>query len=347
MKRLGLISLLLILLLTSGCLGKNPATSERILAFGTLIDVTIVETPRGEATKAMEQLQQLFARLHRDWHAWEEGPLQQTNQQLQAGTWFTPSPQVLPLLKLSIPLTEASEHLFNPALGRLVDLWGFQGRPGNCTQLPQPAQIQALLQQNPRLSDLQWQGDQLRSNNSALRLDFGAVGKGYGIDLAIDLLRQLGIRNAMVNAGGDLRAIGHRSGRPWRIGIKHPNGNVLGALEISGDESVFTSGNYERRYYCDGKLYHHIIDPRSGHPSVGTDSVTVIHSDAATADAAATALFIAGPDHWPGIAQSMGIGQVALLDNQGNLYLTPEMEKRLKLLNDRVRIRVVDIAPAE
>ncbi|MEO5343638.1 MAG: FAD:protein FMN transferase [Gammaproteobacteria bacterium SHHR-1] len=329
-------------LLLAGCVGnKNPAISERILAFGTLIDVTIVGATKAEAKAAMEQLQGLFTQLHRDWHAWEQGPVQQINARLRAGESLVPSPVVAPLLRLSIPLAEDSDHLFNPAVGDLIDLWGFQGKPGTCDHLPDDKTIKALVAKNPRLSDLSWQGDELSSGNPALRLDFGAVGKGYGVDLAIERLRGLGIEHAMVNAGGDLRAIGNRSGRPWRIGIKHPDGSVLGALEISGDESVFTSGNYERQYRCNGQLYHHIIDPRTGYPARGTDSVTVIHKNAATADAAATALFIAGPERWQEIAQRMGISEVALLDDQGHLYLTPQMERRLKLLNTKVRLSVV------
>ncbi len=347
MRRLRTLLLLLGLLTLSGCIGnKNPATSERILAFGTLIDVTIVGTPKKEAKAALHKLQELFTRLHRDWHAWEEGPLKEINQQLACGQPVTPSPLLLPLLQRAIPLAEASDHLFNPAIGELIDLWGFQGKPGACDRLPDAQSVQTLVQGNPRLSDLIWQGDQLVSSNPAVQLDFGAIGKGYGVDLAIDLLRQEGIDHAMVNAGGDLRAIGNRSGRPWRIGIKHPDGSVLGAVEIQGDESVFTSGNYERQYRCNGKVYHHIIDPRSGYPVRGTDSVTVIHSDATTADAAATALFIAGPDRWQEIAQRMGIDEVALLDDRGYLHLTPAMEKRLKLLNHKLRLKVVTPAIA-
>jgi thiamine biosynthesis lipoprotein len=338
---MALVGLLSGLLLT-GCVGnKNPATSERILAFGTLIDVTIVGATKAETKAAMEQMHALFDQLHRDWHAWETGPLTELNQRLRAGERVRPDPQLLPLIRLSIPLAEAADHLFNPAVADLIDLWGFQGKSGACDQLPDENTVKALVAKNPRLSDLSWRGDELGSSNPALRLDFGAVGKGYGVDLAIARLRELGVQHAMVNAGGDLRAIGNRSGRPWRVGIKHPDGSVLGALEVSGDESVFTSGNYERQYRCNGQLYHHIIDPRTGYPARGTDSVTVIHKDAATADAAATALFIAGPERWREIAQRMGISAVALLDDQGHLYLTPQMEQRLKLLNSKVRLRLV------
>jgi thiamine biosynthesis lipoprotein len=346
--RLLRITLILLLALsTTGCLEKtSPAQSARILAFGTLIDVTIVGKSKQEAKTAMEQLEALFARLHRDWHAWEPGLLQQTNEKLAGCSAFEPPAALLPLITLSVPLAEASEHLFEPAIGHLIDLWGFQGKKPDCAQLPSEESVLNLLQQAPRMSDLKLDAGLLRSDNPAVKLDFGAIGKGYGIDMAIQLLRDLGIAHAMINAGGDLRAIGDRGGRPWRIGVKHPDGSVLASLEISGDESVFTSGNYERQYRCNGQRYHHIIDPRSGYPAEGTDSVTVIHPNAATADAAATALFIAGPDDWQRIARRMGIKYVALLDDRGRLYMTAAMEKRLKVLNTRVSLHVL-AAPAE
>ncbi len=331
------------LTLISGCSSEaQPVHNARILAFGTLIDVSIVGEPPGKAEAAVSQLEQEFQRMHQEWHAWDEGPVQHMNTQLQKGKSIEVPAPVLPLLKLSIPLAEQSEQLFNPAIGHLIARWGFQGRQGSCDTLPNKETIARLLHQNPTMDDLVFENKNglLRSTNPAVKLDFGAVGKGYGIDQAMDILQKLGIHNALINAGGDLRAIGSHGGRPWRIAIRHPGGGVFGFVEVSGDESVFTSGNYERNYICNGQRYHHIIDPRSGYPARGTDSVTVIHHNAAIADAAATALFIAGPKDWQRIAQQMGISQVALLDDQGTLHLSPKMAKRLQLLNKSIKVEV-------
>jgi thiamine biosynthesis lipoprotein len=146
----------------------------------------------------------------------------------------------------------------------------------------------------------------------------------------------MGIKNAIINAGGDLRAIGLReTGEPWKIAIRHPDGeSIIGSLEISGDASVFTSGGYERNFTWEGKRYHHIIDPRTGYPAVGTASVTVIHDDSTTADAAATALFVAGPGEWHRIARKMGIRFVLLITENGELQMNPAMRARLKLVDE-------------
>ena len=165
----------------------------------------------------------------------------------------------------------------------------------------------------------------------------GAFAKGYAIDLAIAYLRSWGIENTGINAGGDLRVIGQHGDRPWRIGIRHPREDgVISWLDAEANESIFTSGDYERFYIHAGKRYHHILDPRTGYPAKGTASVTVIHDNAGIADAAATALFIAGPDRWWDIARSMGIHYVMLIDTRGNIHMNPAMAERINFQENSI-----------
>ena len=173
-------------------------------------------------------------------------------------------------------------------------------------------------------------------------LNFGAFAKGYAIKLGIKQLQTLGIDNAIINAGGDLSVIGQHGNRAWNIGIRHPRENsVLASVEVKNDESVFTSGDYERFYIYQSKRYHHILNPKTGYPTDDAQSVTVIHSDAGRADAAATALFVAGSKNWQTIAKSMGIRHVMLVDAEGNIQLTPAMEKRIKFLNKSPTSRII------
>ncbi len=326
-----------------GCSRKAPTHTAMIYAFGTLIEVTVLGVKPQLAAQAESAMEKDFATMHHTWHAWEESPLTRVNRLLPTGTPFAAPPSVLPLIERGTRLAEASGHLFNPAIGKLIALWGFQGQHSDSHPPPDPAAIQALVKANPRMTDLTLDGIMLSSRNPAVQLDFGAFGKGYGIDLAIQHLREMGIRNAIVNAGGDLRAIGSRDGMPWRIAIRRPSGNgVFAILKVEGDESVFTSGDYERNFIYAGKRYHHIIDPRTGYPAEGTHSVTVVHSDATTADAAATALFVAGPDHWHEVAQRMGVRYVLLIDSAGTLHMNPAMANRIELLD-----RDLDIALSE
>lgn len=336
-----IIFLTLFSLIIGGCQQQEQVTTTRFLAFGTLIDLTIAGVSKQQAEQATAAIEKDFAQMHKSWHAWDPGPLGRVNRLISQGETFATPPSVLELIRQGAEISIKSDHLFNPAIGHMIDAWGFHSDDPEGNRPPKPETISQLLQQNPRMSDLALNGINMHSTNPHVKLDFGAFGKGFGIDLAINHLRQLGIKSAILNAGGDLRAIGAPQGRSWKIAIRHPSGKgVLAGLDISGDESVFTSGDYERNFNWKGKRYHHIIDPRTGYPAVGTKSVTVIHSDAATADAAATALFVAGPDGWYNIARKMGIKYVLLIDAEDRAHMNPAMKKRLKLDPDQYEINL-------
>ncbi len=331
------ISLLLLSLTLAACQAgppTEPLSKSQFLTFGTLVDLTIAGVSEERAAAAREQLERDFSGMNKEWHAWAPGPLGEVNRKIESGEWFTPPPSIMTLIERGSALSEASRHLFDPAIGRLIRAWGFQGADLEHWRPPDEQTIRRLVAQNPQMGDLERRGGQLRSRNPAVRLDFGGFAKGYGIEQAIHRLRKLGIDNAIVNAGGDLKAIGSRNGTPWTIGIRHPSGKgVLASLTTRDGESVFTSGDYERNFTWNGKRYHHIIDPRTGYPATGSRSVTVIAKDATLADAAATALFIAGPDQWHEIARRMKIRYVLLVDNQGRIHMNPAMQKRVRLID--------------
>ncbi len=321
----------LVVLLAACERAQPPVYQQQILALGTLVDVSIYGTDEETAQKAIRIITNDMEHIHHQWHAWHASPLTRINEQLAAGETITLDNESHALLAKGIDLAERSNELFNPAAGQLIGIWGFHSDERRDTAPPSEAQIKKLTDQAPKMSDLELNGNQLSSHNPAVQIDVGGFAKGYAIDVAIDELRKLGINNAIVNAGGDLRAIGSKGERTWRIGVRDPRTpGVIASLTTEGDESVFTSGDYERYFFYDGKRYHHIIDPRSGYPAVGNSSVTVIHTDATTADAAATAIFIAGPKEWPETAKQMGIEDVMVIDDQGAITMTPSMAKRIR-----------------
>ncbi len=311
-----------------------------IFSFGTIIDVSIAGVDEATAEQAFEQLEADFRYMHVTWHPWQRSALSRNNQLFATSEWFSDAPSVRPLLVKAKQLAVSSEHLFNPAIGKLIRLWGLKDGEHETGLPPADEDIRKLLQANPRMDDIEMSGIRIRSNNPGVFVDLGGFAKGYGINRAIETLEIQGIENAIINAGGDLKAIGQRGQRPWRIGINHPRKaeQVLAYIEVAGRQSVFTSGDYERYFEYEGRRYHHIIDPRSGYPGTGTQAVTVMHEDAALADAAATALFVAGPEDWYRIAQSMGIVHVLLVDSDGNIHMSPEMEKHVHLTSKPAKI---------
>ncbi len=320
-------------LFASGCQQAPREYKRTLLVFGTLVNITLRDVDEKLAQKSFEQIRQDLELMHFLWHPWKRGPLGRTNALLATGGWFSVNASVLPLIEKGRDLAGITDNLFNPAIGRLIALWGYHQDEPPTGPPPTKEAIEKLLAQHPRMSDIEFDGLRIRSRNPAVQLDFGAMAKGLAIDRVINYLHSQGIRNAIINAGGDLKVIGSHGDRPWRIGIRHPRkqGEVLAALNVNDGESVFTSGDYERFYVYQGRRYHHIIDPRTGYPADQTTSVTVIHTNAATADAAATALFVAGPGGWQAIARKMQLRYVMLVDKNGQIIMTPAMAKRIAL----------------
>jgi thiamine biosynthesis lipoprotein len=327
-----LFAILLLSLAANACSQHNDDVfHDQFFAFGTLIDLTLYGVEPAAARQASELIEQDFGNMHGSWHAWENSDLTRLNTQLSSGATAIADHALLPLIKEANRLSQLSNGLFNPVIGELISLWGFHDNPLPIGTVPDADRIRELVAQKPSADDITIAGNRINSRNPAVRYDLGAFAKGYAIDRAIERLRKLGISNAIVNAGGDLRAIGRHGERPWRIGIRHPRqAAILASVEIDGDTSVFTSGDYERFFEVDGIRRHHIIDPRSGYPADRTASVTVIYNNAATADAAATALFVAGPDEWQAIARDMGIKLVMLVDADGIIHMNPAMQSRIQ-----------------
>ncbi len=336
-----LISLTLSL---SGCEQKQPLYQQQLLSLGTLIDITIYGVDEKTAQAGIKDVEQLMARLTHDWHAWRPSKLTEINRKLAAGETATLDDEGVFLIRTGIEKSQRSGGLFNPATGRLIGLWGFHSDDWSGNQPPAEARIQALLAGNPQMSDLVLEGHQLRSTNPAVELDLGAYAKGYAIDIAIDALRKHGINNAIVNAGGNLRMIGSKGKRPWRIGIRDPRGTgVIASLNAHNNEAVVTSGDYERYFEYKGQRYHHITDPRSGHPARGAIAATVIAADGLSADGASTALLIAGPDHWRETARAMGITEAMLIDDKGVVHITKALMQRIHFEKEPApHIQVVD-----
>jgi len=317
-------------LLLAACSQPEPLHRTQLLTLGTLVNISIWDENEERAENAVHRVEHSLTEIHRRWHAWQESDLTQLNRDLSNGKTTVLPDDATALLKKAADLALRSEHLFNPAIGQLINLWGFHSDERLDGPPPSSADIQALIKTKPLMTDLNFNVDGINSSNPAVQLDLGGFAKGYAVDLAIAELRADGIENAIVNAGGDLRAIGRHGDRAWRIGIRHPQqAGIIASLETVGDESVFTSGNYERFFTYEDKRYHHIIDPRSGYPADQTLSVTVLHDNAATADAAATALFVAGPQHWQAIARQMGIKHVMLIDNDMKIQITRTMAERV------------------
>lgn len=323
-------------LFVSACGSGEPGARQAVFyAFGTEIDISLYDVDEQTANNTIAVLEQTFSNVDDTWHAWQPSTLTRINQAIESGQSVAIKKEVAQLINLASSLASDSQHLFNPAAGKLFELWGFhQDNWFESHPPPSDETINNWLKTAPSMADIAIENGQLTSSNTGVKLGFGGFAKGYAVDQAIAALQQQGINNAIVNIGGDLRAIGTHGKRPWVIGIRHPRQDgVIASIALHDDESVFTSGDYERFFLYEGKRYPHIIDPRTGYPADQAISVTVLHTNASIADAAATALFVAGDD-WPAIAVSMGIDRVMLIKPDGQIELSPNMVERVQLLNN-------------
>jgi len=336
----------LALALLAFCLQScSPAPREYhqdFYVFGTLVGVTVWDGDDARTHAAFNELQQRFQGMHRDWHAWEPGMLTEINDAFARGEAATATEDILLMIRRAQEYESASGGRFNAAIGGLIRLWGFHTSDYPVLGPPPSAEaIEEWLQQEPSSLDVRIEGATVRSVNPAVMLDFGGIAKGHAIDIACSILRERGIGNAIVNAGGDLRAIGSHGERPWNIAVRSPGGGVVASIETGRDEAIFTSGNYERFRQDVKERYPHILDPRTGWPVTDLSSVTVITDEGILADAAATAITVAGLADWLEVARNLGTGAVMLIDEHGVVHMTRAMSERVELLQES-EVRVYD-----
>jgi thiamine biosynthesis lipoprotein len=168
----------------------------------------------------------------------------------------------------------------------------------------------------------------IRFLREGVRIDLGGIAKGHAVDRSIDKLRQLGIRHAMVNAGGDTRLLGDRRGKPWIVGIRDPRaeGRMVTRLPLA-DEAISTSGDYERYFEEDGVRYHHILVPGTGRSARAVRSATVLGPDATLTDALSTTVFVLGVERGMELVSRLPGVEAVVVDAEGRIFysdgLTP------------------------
>ena len=316
-----------LLLLLSGCTSSGEIKETRFM-MGTLVEFTISGTDKETAMAAIRAASDEMQRVDNLFTIY--GDLPDPVKKLNAAEVGRPMPlpeEISRLLRTSMAIQDESGGAFNPSLGELDQLWGFS-EPEPRTSPPSAKEISQLLP--PRNCFQEVAAGWIRQNQRCA-LDFGAIAKGYAIDRGIAALQAHGIRNAIIDAGGDIRLLGDHDGKPWRIGVRHPRqpGGVIATLELRGDVSIVSSGDYERYFIYHGQRYHHILNPDTGWPATGIESATVIAPTATLADGWSTALFVKGAAGLP-ILQKKGYAAL-LVDSNGKLLMTDNMRKIIHL----------------
>ncbi|WP_290889332.1 FAD:protein FMN transferase [Arenimonas sp.] len=328
------------LALAGGCSREEPVRMERLYVFGTLADVEIRGAEPAQSRAALAEVSGLLNQRQSEWHAWEPSDLTRINAALAAGESAVAPASVVELIARSRPLAEASEGLFDPAVGGLVAAWGFHTSTFPVLAAPPgEAWLQRWREVRPRLDQVRVEGDVVSSSNPAVQLDFGAIAEGLASETLLEVLARHGIRHALVSLGGDIVALGDGNGRPWRVGLKDPFGGVLGSVQLDDHEALFSTGNYNKfRESPTGARWGHVLDPRTGRPARGAAAVVVLHRDPVLADASATALFVAGPAGFERTTRRLGLGCVLMVTEENEMLVTVAMAARVELLRNPVSL---------
>lgn len=343
-RRSGLL-LALCGLFAAGARCAEPASTDTIrefTAFATPVRIEMPAADAAQAASAAERIESYFQAIGRDWYAFGEGELARVNAALARGEPAMVSATLLPLIQRAMAFQQRSEGLFDPGVCALVKLWGFdRGEHVDPSGTPPAAEaLNRLHDSQGSMAGLQVTGNTLRSPRP-LCIDLGGMAKGTALEGARQLLAQHGIRHALIDIGGSsLLGIGMRPAGPghaarrWRIGLLDPGTRrVYAALELAPGEGVSTSGDYERAFVAGERRYHHVLDPRSGEPSAGAASVTVIAEDAELADMASTALMVGGPERFAQLVEHLDLEYALLVSTTGALHMTPAMRERLMQSN--------------
>ena len=291
------------------------------ILLGTVVEIQVRDVDEKKAedaiTKAfaeVKRIDDLFTTYN------EVSPVWKLND--SKDSIITVDPEIYGLIVLCDSVTKLSDGCFDVSLDNLTKAWGFYT---DDPQLPTKAVIDSALLNSG------WQNIILLGNNKIIKkanigLNFGAIAKGYAVDKAIDVLRKLEIKVALINAGGEVSVIGN----DWVVGIQHPReiNSIIKKIKMAGF-TVATSGDYEQYFEVDENRYHHILDPKTGYPSKGLQSVTIINKSNAIADALATAVFVMGKENGLKLIETLDDTEAMIVDSEGKIYYSSGFQKFL------------------
>lgn len=318
-----LISLLCIMIFVVGCNKPDSAIQRRTqFLMGTLIEISIYDKDSDPSAiqNAFNEIQRLEGLMSP--HI-ANSEITKINQ--SAGVQPTPvSVEVFNVIERALYWAEQSHGALDISVQPIQDLWGFEGASPS---LPTEKAIEKTLSK-VGYDNIELKNQTVFLTKKGMSLNLGAIAKGYAVDQAMKILKQSNIHNALINAGGDLKTSGTRSDQMmWKIGLQHPRKPeaILANFSLSG-KAVATSGDYQRYFEIDGTRYHHVLNPKTGHPATGVMSATVVTQTVMDADALSTALFVLGPEKGIAFINSLENTEGLLVDHNGSLHLSNGMK---------------------
>jgi thiamine biosynthesis lipoprotein len=276
----------------------SPAQAEWVrvsgIAMTTAIEMEYWFEGPAEPGRAGDLVLQLFDRIDRQMSRYrEDSEVSRVNRNAMDGP-VSVGPELFRILQKAREVSELSDGAFDISFGSVGYLYDYRKR-----QKPADDEIdQRLPSVDYRDVVLNPDGQTVAFRKSGTRIDLGGIAKGFAVDAGIELLKEQGIRHARLSAGGDMRLLGDKRGKPWIVGIRDPRSEDRNVLVMPlSDVAISTSGDYQRFFFDEaGERVHHILSPATGKPAKGVQSVTILGDDALTTDGLSTAVFVLGAD---------------------------------------------------
>lgn len=296
-------------------LGRWHSDSASIMGTNIYVEVWANSTDRADTAIAA-----VFAEMNRINQSMspyiDSSELSQINR-LASQQPLVVSKEIFDLIQRSIDFSVMSNGAFDISYASVGYLFNYREK-----QKPDDQQVNALLPAvNYKLIVLDDKQTSIYFEHTDLKIDLGGIAKGYAVDNAIEILRQLGTKHALVTAGGDTKLLGDRRGRDWLVGIRDPrNADKQAVLLPLSETAMSTSGDYERYFEEDGVRYHHILSPKTGQSVSSVQSVSIISSSSTANDALSTAVFVLGVENGLNLINSIPDTDAIIMDAQRRMH---------------------------
>lgn len=276
-KATRIVGVLLLSALTISCIdpSRKGFHKESRFLMGTLVTVTL----HGDRQDAATHGAAVFKELSRieDLTSFHKPSMLNSINDSSGMAPVRVSEELIRIIEISLALAEQTHGAFDPTIGAVTRLWNFSGSAQS--RVPEEAEIrEALALVNRHLVQIDHAAGTVFLPRKGMALDLGGMVKAYALERTREILSGRAIQSALVDIGGDILAHGEKSvGQDWRIGIRDPRAqsSIRGIVSLR-DRFVLTSGDYERYLASDGCRYHHILDPQTGYPAEGVQSVTLV-----------------------------------------------------------------------
>jgi thiamine biosynthesis lipoprotein len=300
---------------------------------GSPLNVSAWTTDEASAEAAIQKVFDEFDRLDALMSVWKDASDIVRLNASAGQPGVTVSPEVREVLHAAQEVSEWTGGKFDVTFGALSGVWKFDHDIDG--RVPDRSEIDGRLALiNYRDLHVDDETGTASLSRPGMKVHLGGIGKGYAIDRSVEILRESGLTDFMVQSGGDLFLAGRRGDRPWRVGIQDPRGapnTLFAAIEIT-DAAFSTSGDYERFFVRDGRRYHHIIDPDTGEPAKLSRSVTIMAKSAAVSDGLSTGVFILGAGRGMALIEKLANVEGVIVTSDNEVQVSSGLKGRIAVL---------------